>query len=581
MDRIYKGFEPMNETYGFSSSMFIIEEYVPGTVFSVDGIIQDGKLIFSAVTEFETTPGPSLKQNATIIPSSFPPGIQKKCRVAAKKVIKVLKFDNCGFHIEMALTKTGPILIEAASRLPGGKILEAYQKVYKVNLVSLLLDMALGKKLREVKEKVYNYVIIEANFTSESGLITKVGKLVCKISSKLMLMFYVDKGIIINEKDSFSSMYLYFMLSNKNKEQLLEDRKSINKDLAITVEKNMLYWLINIRNSIFTNFSKRFILFSIIILEIVVGLFFLKYIYSSAVKQKQIKEVATIDQRLLKQSSDLELKYFYEPEANQVIKDHQEWLEKDVEYTINNDSLNERFDYSVVKPPSTFRIMTIGDSHTFGHFVNTQDNYPEKMEDLLLGMNTQGNFCPSYSNIEVINLGMMGYDVEYTTHRYQARGQKYSPDAILWYIKDDDFTQILEQVAPKIKYLEKEYIKRDPRYLDDPSKRYSAWIDANAELEKTWGIDKIINYNGSIVKDFLSNLNIPLVFIAYYDDSRTPSILESYAKLFSNVHLFIETSYADIDRLADGHPSSLGYTKLSKSLTNYLVNNQSWLCGNY
>ena len=114
------------------------------------------------------------------------------------------------------------------------------------------------------------------------------------------------------------------MLSNKNKRQLLKDRKSINEDFAITVKKNMLYWTTKVRNSIFTNFSKRFILFSIIILEIVIGLLFLKYVYSSAVKQSQAKGTATIDEKLSKQSAGSKLKNFYKPEANQVINDHQE-----------------------------------------------------------------------------------------------------------------------------------------------------------------------------------------------------------------------------------------------------------------
>lgn len=57
------------------------------------------------------------------------------------------------------------------------------------------------------------------------------------------------------------------------------------------------------------------------------------------------------------------LKYFYEPKPN--IKYHHH----NTEYFINSDGLHEIKEYSIKKPEDTFRIITLGDSFTFGLLV--------------------------------------------------------------------------------------------------------------------------------------------------------------------------------------------------------------------
>jgi len=82
-------------------------------------------------------------------------------------------------------------------------------------------------------------------------------------------------------------------------------------------------------------------------------------------------------------NSNSQLKYFYEPKSNTKEKATRwapEWTipstfkTDGIYYTINSDSLNERFNYSIEKPKNTYRIITLGDSFTFGVFVNTKDN---------------------------------------------------------------------------------------------------------------------------------------------------------------------------------------------------------------
>ena len=72
--------------------------------------------------------------------------------------------------------------------------------------------------------------------------------------------------------------------------------------------------------------------------------------------------------------------------------------------------------------------MTLGDSFTFGVYVNTEDNWTELLEDKL---NSIKNICPNTDHFEVINLGVGGYDIEYAAKRYINRGKVYNPNIIL------------------------------------------------------------------------------------------------------------------------------------------------------
>ena len=58
----------------------------------------------------------------------------------------------------------------------------------------------------------------------------------------------------------------------------------------------------------------------------------------------------------------------------------------------------------IKKNKDTFRIITLGDSFTFGMYINTKDNWTELLEDKL----NSDMGCKNISMFEVINLGVGG-----------------------------------------------------------------------------------------------------------------------------------------------------------------------------
>ena len=123
-------------------------------------------------------------------------------------------------------------------------------------------------------------------------------------------------------------------------------------------------------------------------------------------------------------------------------------------YNINSDTFNERFDYEINKDDKTFRIITLGDSFTFGYIVDTKNNWTELLEDKLNQLH-----CANFDKIEVINLGVVGYDIQYSVERFKLRGKKYNPDLVLWLLKGDDFQEIKEIVQPKWNKMNSEWSK--------------------------------------------------------------------------------------------------------------------------
>ncbi len=73
------------------------------------------------------------------------------------------------------------------------------------------------------------------------------------------------------------------------------------------------------------------------------------------------------------------LKSFYEPKphtkAVQSLKFLGDEYNYSVTYTYNNDGLHQKENTPVNKSVGTYRIMTVGDSFTFGYNLNTEDTF--------------------------------------------------------------------------------------------------------------------------------------------------------------------------------------------------------------
>jgi hypothetical protein len=264
------------------------------------------------------------------------------------------------------------------------------------------------------------------------------------------------------------------------------------------------------------------------------------------------------------------LKSYYQPKANT-----QERVVKhgfyNAVYTINMDGLNERYDYSLKKPKNTFRILTLGDSFTFGIYVDTAKNWPEQLENLL-----QNKHCKK--KIEVINLGVYGYDIQYAVARFADKGIKYDPDLVIWFLKKDDFLQINETLVGKVKQIETR-LKQNGKFdkLVEDGVAYPAWSQAYSETVKQLGKNIIVQKQKKFLKQFQQLYNGKLVIISF------PFLEHEYRELieyfFNDQHnSFFTDSITDVVNKTDGlvfpfdrHLTEKGHSIIAKDVFNYLT----------
>lgn len=320
---------------------------------------------------------------------------------------------------------------------------------------------------------------------------------------------------------------------------------------------------------------KKTIFLWVVFFELVVVAFLVGKIY---LKQSQvlgenvsINPISKNDVIFPNSDSETELKYFYEKKSNIIVDKKPDWLPNNYKSTINGDGLNERFDYSIDKNSDIFRIVTIGDSFTFGAYVNTEENYPERLEDLL---NNELS-CKNLKKFEIINLGEEGYDIEYSVERFKIRGSKYNPDLVLWFLKEDDFAHINEVIRPKKTIYKKEIQESGKlKQYEEQGIFNPDTVKALEELSQEWTPEEILNYQKSALNSFSNYYKGRLVIFTFpVIETEYRIVLEEFVKSRGNALFYdgIPNTYSLGETLPDRHPSARAYSLIAKNLFSYLV----------
>lgn len=254
------------------------------------------------------------------------------------------------------------------------------------------------------------------------------------------------------------------------------------------------------------------------------------------------------------------LKYFYEPKPNSISKFVQKWSGVESNYSINSDSLNEIIEYPISKDNDVFRIITIGDSFTFGLYVDQRSSYPKLLETSL---NSKIK-CDGISRFEVINLGVYGYDLEYAIQRLNKRGLKYNPDLVVWLVNYWNFEKINEYIIP----ITKQSYYQSIEQLDD-NYNYLRTEKAYEELLNKYGLKFIKEYD-KYVFGKINRHNEKLLIISFQ------SLNKEYKDMINHLAqenpLSISHSYiSDISPIKsyiypDGHPTEKGSKKIEEEI---------------
>ncbi len=129
------------------ASGFIVEGLIHGTQFNVDGYVQGSSIVILGIVDSIMYPETECFLRFEY-PSKLPQTVQKRIENIAIKAIRALGLDNTLFNIEMMYdSSTNTInIIEINSRM-AAQFADLYYKVNGYNLYSILVDLALGRKV--------------------------------------------------------------------------------------------------------------------------------------------------------------------------------------------------------------------------------------------------------------------------------------------------------------------------------------------------------------------------------------------------------------------------------------------------
>lgn len=339
-----------------------------------------------------------------------------------------------------------------------------------------------------------------------------------------------------------------------------------------------LYFVYLIFKELIKKFKDSKLIFIITLLEILVilGLIWNISYKKSAVLGTNVS-IYPISQSDYDFSSTERSKYFYEPKINSTRVYSVDWLPYQTEYNFNNEGFNNSKDFQVAKSENTFRIITLGDSHTFGLYVDPIKNFPAQLDKILT------DICKESPKIEVLNLGVPGYDLIYSIERFSRRGQKYNPDLVVWLIKDDDILQINSLIKEKVDALKKKMEETgEIKSYQNKGEYYPYQLMAQNGLLEELGEDQIIGIQNQSMDYFTSLYPGNLLVFSYPSNTTTyKKFLKPLVQKRINTYLYQDFPSLDknIHLLPDRHPNEEGYKFIAQKLADFIQSRNILSCG--
>ncbi|MCA1563492.1 MAG: ATP-grasp domain-containing protein, partial [Acidobacteria bacterium] len=132
-------------TYG-PDEIVLVESRVVGREFSVEALVQNGEVLWSAVTGKETNEheGPYFTETSHTCPALIDPQQDAALRSANAEVLRRVGFRDGISHAEYRLTENGVVLMEVAARLPGDAITFLWELATGQPIEPVMLDLALA-----------------------------------------------------------------------------------------------------------------------------------------------------------------------------------------------------------------------------------------------------------------------------------------------------------------------------------------------------------------------------------------------------------------------------------------------------
>lgn len=197
----------------------IIEEYIDGKEFSMEGITYHGKHHFLTATRKSTTGAPHFIENGHIEPAGISEEMMQKIQIELAKALDALGVTDSATHSEFKITPDGEVrIIEIGARMGGdciGSDLVYLSTGY--DFVRMVIEVAMGVEPDLKREKEPENALIRFVFGQND--LDKLKKVECEAPQLLKFVSKLEQPGSHQIVDS-SSRLGYYILSCKKKDKI-------------------------------------------------------------------------------------------------------------------------------------------------------------------------------------------------------------------------------------------------------------------------------------------------------------------------------------------------------------------------
>jgi biotin carboxylase len=131
----------------------LVEPYIDGPEFSVEGNVADGRVTVAAVTEKWLSPEPHFVELGHAVEARLDAAERALLADTAVKAVEALGVNVGAFHAEVRLSTRGPVVIEVAARLGGDLIPDLVARVHGRDLYEATVRAFAGLPIPELESE--------------------------------------------------------------------------------------------------------------------------------------------------------------------------------------------------------------------------------------------------------------------------------------------------------------------------------------------------------------------------------------------------------------------------------------------
>lgn len=209
---------------------YILEKYIQAKECSIESFVCDRKIIFTNITEYYE------KTFVNIVPAGFSKKLKKQIEDLNKQVIESLSVEWGMTHLEVYLTRQGPIFGEIALRPPGGYIMELIQQAYDFDPWHVLVAIELDLDFDELPKKAKQVAAVQLIYppTGTVSEVTGVDELKKKNPHNLKLLkVKISKGSSIQKRQRLGQEHGHAIWVGQNRKTILKCIRQMKRELKI------------------------------------------------------------------------------------------------------------------------------------------------------------------------------------------------------------------------------------------------------------------------------------------------------------------------------------------------------------